>query len=306
MTDSREQHVEQQVKGRVDGPVALVTGGSAGLGRQIAAALWAAGYHVVVVGRSQQKLEQARERLLAEATADPPLSGSSQTPADSGLPQVVAIAADVGDPEEVARAFADAVNRFGRLDVLVNNVGMSDRGTVENLTAERLQTLIAANVTTALLCSQAALPALEASRGTIVNIGSLAAKVGARYLGGYPAAKHALAGLTQQMRLEWKPRGVHVALLNPGPIRRDDEGKRYESQLAADSGLPEQAARPGGGTRVKGLPPQQVAAEVVRIVRRRSPDVLRPSYLRPLVAIGHLWPSLGDWLLLRFTSSKSS
>lgn len=292
MTDPR--------KDRVDRPVAIVTGGSAGLGRHIAAALLAADHHVVIIGRSLERLQRAREQLLAEH-----LRSHSQT-ADPSARQVMAIEANVGDPAEVARAFAEVDRQFGRLDVLVNNVGMSDRGTVESLTAERLQTLIATNVTTALLCSQAALPALQASRGIVVNIGSMAAKVGARYLGGYPAAKHALAGLTQQMRLEWKSRGVHVALLNPGPIRRDDEGERYASQLAADAALPEQAARPGGGTRIRGLPPERVAAAVVRIVRRRSVDVMLPGYLRPLVAIGNFWPPLGDWLLLRFTSSKPS
>lgn len=286
---------------RGERPVAVVTGGSAGLGQHIAGALLHAGYDVAIFGRDPARLQQAGERL---AEPRQPTGEASKTPAPRG--RVVPIQADVSDAQEVQRAVEQVIDSLGRIDVLVNNVGMSDRGSVENLTAERLQELVAANVTTTLLCCRAALPALRASRGVVVNIGSMAAKVGARYLGGYPAAKHALAGLTQQMRLEWKPYGVHVALLNPGPIRRDDAGSRYAAQLANDSSLPEQARQPGGGTKVKGLPPERVAAEVVRVVRRRRADVMLPGYLRPLVAVGHLSPRIGDWLLLRFTSAKRS
>lgn len=271
-------------------PVALVTGGSAGLGWAIAAALHAAGYAVLITGRDPQRLQDALQRLsdIGGASAD-----------------VVSWSADVSDPEQVRRLLENVAARYGRLDVLVNAVGLSDRGMAESLTADRLSQLMVANVHTALLCSQAALPLLQQSGGTVVNIGSLAAKVGPRYLGGYAAAKHALAGLTQQMRLEWKPRGVHVALVSPGPIRREDAGRRYGQAVAQDADLPPEAAKPGGGTRVRGLEPQRVAQRVVRAIRRRDPDVLLPGHLRPLVAVGHLWPRLGDWLLLRFTRTKS-
>ncbi len=188
------------------------------------------------------------------------------------------------------------------MDVLVNCVGGSDRGLAENLTSERLIELVQQNVVTALLCSQAALEMLQQSGGTIVNVGSLAAKVGARYLGGYAAAKHALAGMTQQMRLELRPRGIHVALVSPGPIRRDDAGTRYDQRI--DDSVPEQASKPGGGTRVKGLDPDKVARAILSCVRKRRGDVIMPAYMRLLIAVGHAIPRLGDWLLLKFTSMK--
>lgn len=207
--------------------------------------------------------------------------------------------------DEAVRALAEALRENGPgIDVLVNVVGESDRGAVIDLTADRIRELIETNVLSALRCSQALLPQLEMRRGVIVNVGSLAAKVGARYLGAYPTAKHALAGLTQQMRLEWHDRGVHVGLINPGPIRREDAGFRYAKQVATGN-LPAEAARPGGGTTIKGLDPERVATAVVRMIRRRAPDILLPAHLRPLVAIGHLWPPLGDWLLRRFTRSSA-
>ena len=265
----------------------MVTGGSAGLGLVIAAELLRQNYRVVIVGRDQQRLDAASEHLKESGT-----SGAA----------VLCHRCDLADRSEVAELFRFVHDRCGRLDVLVNNVGASDRGRIENLAVDRLDELFRQNVHTALLCCQAAIPMLEASGGSIVNIGSLAAKVGARYIGGYAAAKHALAGLTMQLRLELRPKGIHVGLVSPGPIRRDDAGTRYAG-LADDDTLPSQAAQPGGGTRVKGLAPQRVADSVVRCVRKRTPDVVLPRYLRPLIAAGHAVPRLGDWLLLKFSSS---
>ena len=267
-------------------PIAVITGGSAGLGLSIAQTLVRAGYDVFLVGRNNERLEAAAEELRTNV---------------SGNESVTVLASDVTQDHQVQEVFRKIHSHAGRLDVLVNCVGVSDRGLVENLSADRLQELITLNVTTSLLCSQAAIPMLEETSGVIVNIGSLAGKVGARYIGGYSAAKHALAGLTQQLRLELRPRGIHVAMVSPGPIRRDDDGTRYESQV--DATLPSQASAPGAGTRIKGLDPEVVAAAVLRCIQRRSPDIVLPGHLRVLIAIGHLFPRLGDWLLVRFTST---
>ncbi len=266
----------------------MVTGGSAGLGIEIVSALIGAGFDVAIIGRSQDRLQQAGERLDAAV-------GSSGR-------RIKLVVGDVSDKESVDRMLADLQADWGRLDLLVNCVGLSDRGRVEDLTGARVNKLIDANVLSALYCSQAALPLLRASGGVVVNIGSLASKVGARYLGGYSLAKHALAGLSQQMRLEWREYGVHVALINPGPIQRDDAGQRY---AAVGGDLPESARLPAGGAKLRGLPPQKVAQAVVRAARKRDPDVILPGHLRLLVAIGHAMPRLGDWLLLKFTSRRA-
>jgi hypothetical protein len=268
-------------------PVALVTGGSAGLGLSIAEKLLGQGYRVMIVGRDAGRLKHACNRLSAGAEEN-----------------VVSHRCDLTSVKDVSGLFAAVQERFGRLDALINCVGTSDRGLIENLPPERLEILLHQNVLTALLCSQAAVPLLELSRGAIVNIGSLASKVGSRYIGGYAIAKHAVAGMTQQMRLELKPRGIHVGLVSPGPIRREDAGLRYQESI--DRSVPEQASAPGGGTRLKGLAPQRVADAVVRCLKHRAPDIIVPGYLRFLIAIGHALPRLGDWLLLKFTSTKSA
>ncbi len=265
-------------------PVALITGGSSGLGLVVAQTFLDAGYRVMIVSRNQERIDRAIEQLAVSSD------------------RLAGLSCDLANAGDVCRLFEQIGTQFGRLDVLINCAGGSDRGLAADLKVERLLELISQNVITALLCCQAAVPLLEKSGGVIVNVGSLAAKVGARYLGGYAAAKHSLAGLTQQLRLELRPRGIHVALVNPGPIRRDDEGSRYNDRV--DDGVPDQATKPGAGTRVKGLPPQRVAQAILDCVRRKRVDVVLPGYLRILIAVGHAFPRLGDWLLLKFTSVK--
>ncbi len=269
-------------------PVAIVTGGSAGLGLVIAKHFLADGYRVVIVGRDQARLDSAAESLERDTN----MTGG----------QVLAISVDVANQDDAGRIAAETAATFGRVDVLVNCVGTSDRGLVEDLESDRLSMLFTQNVTSMLLCSQAVLPDLRRSSGTIVNIGSLASKVGAPYIGGYAAVKHALVGLTQQMRLELREDGVHVGIVCPGPIRRQDAGARYQAEV--NEKLPADAAKPGGGAKVKGLDPDVVAAAVIKCVRKRLPEMILPRHMRLLIAVGNAFPGLGDWLLLKFTSGK--
>lgn len=267
------------------GAVAVVTGGSAGLGYQVAQALLDQDYCVMIVGRSKQRLDEAERSFK---NVDPS--------------KVATCAADLTDATRVQDVFEGVSRKFGRLDVLVNCVGQSDRGEIKNLDANRLKELIDQNVVSALLCCQHAIALLEPSGGVIVNVGSLAAKVSPRYLGGYAIAKHALAAMTGQLRLELKPIGIHVGLINPGPIRRSDAGARYAEQVDRD--LPPQANQPGAGARIAGLDPKHVADQVVRMIRQRKTDIVMPRYLRLLIAVGHAFPRLGDWLLIKFSSGK--
>ena len=263
--------------------VVMITGGSAGLGLAIAEVFAKAGYRIAIVGRSVERLETASQFLRESCGAD-----------------VERLVADVTSESDCRRLAEQIEQTYGRLNALVNCVGTSDRGLADELTPQRVRELIDQNVTSSLLCCQAMRPLLESSQGSAVNIGSLAGKVGAKYLGGYVLAKHALSGLTQQLRLEWRDRGIHVGLVSPGPIRRNDAGDRYSARTA-NSSVPQEASAPGGGTKVKGLAPEKVANAVLACVRHRKPDVILPGHLRFLIVIGNAFPRLGDWLLLRFT-----
>jgi short-subunit dehydrogenase len=139
---------------------------------------------------------------------------------------------------------------------------------------------------------------LIANRGHLVNIGSLSAKTASRFLGAYPASKFPVAAYSQQLRLELAPQGVHVLLVCPGPLAREDAGRRYDAQ-AAD--LPDTARRPGGGVKLKGISPPRLARKIVQYCQRRRPELVMPARARVLFALAQLSPTLGDWILKKMT-----
>jgi uncharacterized protein len=260
--------------------VALVTGGSSGLGRVIAEEFAAAGANVVVAGLEPE--------AVARAAADIQAAGAV----------ALGVQADITRQDDVDRLFAEALARFGRLDVLVNNAGRSMRGKVLDTTPEQFRDLMELNLIALVRCTRSAVPHLLEHRGHVVNIGSLAAKSAARWVGAYPATKHAVAAYSQQLRLELGSEGLHVLLVCPGPVTRSGD-RLYPFQGLED--LPERARRPGAGVQTRPISPQRLAAMVRRACERRQPELVLPWSARILFAIAQLWPSLGDWIVLRET-----
>ena len=265
------------------GKVALVTGGSQGLGLAIARALVNAGAQVVLNARDQ-------ERLSAAAAS---LSGSDR--------QCAWLPADVTQVDQVNLLVSQVVQQQGRLDALFHCAGKSARGKVTETAPDEFRALFELNFLSAVHCTRAALPHLLKSRGHIVHIGSLASKVASRYLGAYPASKFALAAYAQQLRLELGSDGLHVLLVCPGPIRREDAGNRYAEQA---SHLPAEAQRPGGGVKLKGIDADWLARRVLRAGERREAELVVPGRARLLFAMAQLWPRLGDWLVTRMTGGS--
>lgn len=260
--------------------VCLVTGGSAGLGLALSRALAEAGAKVALVARRPEPLEAAAASLRG------------------GGGQIVAHSGDVAWQEDVDRIAAAISSEFGRLDMLCNCAGRSTRGVALDTTPEDFQQLLDVNFLATVRMTRAVAPMLLASGGHLVNIGSLASKVAPRYMGAYPASKFALAAYTQQLRLELGPQGVHVMLVCPGPIARDDAGARYADESA---GIPTAARAPGAGARISSISPERLAADILRACERRKPELVVPSKAKLLFAISQLSATWGDWLLGRST-----
>ncbi len=127
------------------------------------------------------------------------------------------------------------------------------RGKVLDTTPEQFRDLMELNLIALVRCTRAAVPHLLRQRGHVVNIGSLASKSAARWVGAYPATKFAVAAYSQQLRLELGPQGLHVLLVCPGPIERKD-ARLYPLEGLED--VPESARRPGAGVRVRAIPPE--------------------------------------------------
>ena len=258
----------------------LVTGGSFGLGKAIAQAFAQAGARVVLVGRRLEPLTQAAEELRQEDR------------------EAVPIQADVTKPADVERMVRQTVEKFGGLDVLVNNAGRSSRGGVLETPPEEFRDMLELNLIAAVQCTRAAAPHLLAAGGHVVNISSLGGKSAARFLGAYNASKFALSAYTQQLRLELAPLGLHVLLVCPGPLARG-EVRTYGAEQMAN--LPESARQPGGGVKTRLIEPKWLARRIVQACERRELELVVPGKARILFAIMQLFPRAGDYLVKKLT-----
>lgn len=175
--------------------VAVVTGGSSGIGQATALALARRGAKVVITGRGAATLEAAAARH----------------------PHIVALVADAASPEDAAQTIAKAVESWGRLDVLVNNAGAGAIMPLAEATPDRIIQILAVNVLGPSMLATAALPHLSATRGTIINVSSTFGHKPAAGLSHYASSKAALEHLTRCWALELAPHGIRVNAVAPGP-----------------------------------------------------------------------------------------
>ena len=256
---------------------ALVTGGTSGLGLAIAAELAARGAAVAILGRDQQRLRDAADRLASD--------------------NVLPIAGDVTHVGVLQAAVEQTIDRFGRLDFGCHAAGRSMRGEIARTSLADFESLWRINTLAAVDLAQATATPLIETRGHLVLIGSLATCVAPRFLGAYPTSKFPLAALAQQLRLELGAEGLHTLLVMPGPLARDDAGERYDHQ---SDDLPDEARRPGGGAKVKAIDPHDLARRILTACDRRQPELIVPAKARLLFALSRLNSSWGDWLLQNY------
>ena len=187
---------------RLDGKVALVTGGTKGLGRAMADALASAGATIALTGRSSDSAETvAREVAEAEGV------------------KALGLAADVAKSAEVKAMVDRVLDAFGRLDILVNNAGINIRRPIEQLEEDEWDRVIATNLTGPWLCCRAAAAPMRAQKwGRVINVSSTLGQVGLADRTPYCSSKGGLTLMTRTLALEWAKDGINVNALCPGPF----------------------------------------------------------------------------------------
>jgi hypothetical protein len=271
----------------------IVAGGTAGFGLVLARHLAQAGARVLIVGRSS---DGVRRGLEACERAGAPTAN------------VHGLAADLGGAGEGQRIAAEASRILGGVDDLFFCVGRSGRAAILKASAATLQDYLDANLLAAVEITQAVADDVARSRGHLVYIGSLAGKIVMPFMGPYSVAKAALAAYVDAVRLELGPRGAHVLLVSPGPIRRaaddpaaDRAAGRYAAEAVA-AGLPPEAAAPGGTTSLRQLDPDALARQVLTACDRRTSELVVPRKVGLLAGLIEWFPDAGRRLLHRLTA----
>ncbi|MGI4861725.1 MAG: oxidoreductase [Janthinobacterium lividum] len=188
-----------------DSPVWFITGCSTGFGREVASQVLARGWRVVITAR-----DKARVADLAQEAPD----------------RALALSLDVTDSAQIAAAVQAAQERFGRIDVLLNNAGYGYQASVEEGEEAEIRAQFDANVFGLFAMTRAVLPLMRAQHGGhVLNITSVAGLVGFPGSGYYAASKHAVEGWSDALAAEGKPLGIKVTCIEPGPFRTDWAGR---------------------------------------------------------------------------------
>ena len=223
--------------------VAVVTGGSSGIGAAVARALRARGWTCVLLARGEERLRAVAAELVAEWEV-----------------------CDVGDRAAVERAAAAVVERHPRIALLVNNAGVPGRGGFLRLPPERIEEVTRTNYLGGVWCLRAFLPALEAAAPSdVVNVVSVAGTVAAGAAGPYTASKHAQLAFSRSVATELRPRGVRVHTILPGFVETEGFPQRRRFGRALGSLV---------------VRPELVAERVLAALERDRREVFVPRWYR--------------------------
>jgi len=210
-------------------PVWLITGCSTGLGRTLATSVLSRGWRAVVTARDASQVSDIVEGA-----------------ADLGL----AVALDVTKADQIRAAVRAARDRFGRIDVLVNNAGYGYQSTVEEGDEAEIRAQFATNVFGLFALTRAVSPTIRAQRsGAILNVTSVAGLIGFPGSGYYAASKHAVEGWSDSLRAEVSPLGIGVTCIEPGPFRTDWAGRSLRQTPNRIEDYAETAGRRLAGTK---------------------------------------------------------
>jgi len=185
--------------GKLDGKVAIITGGGTGIGKAIGKAFAEEGCDLVVAARNAERLQESAAEI-----------------AEAGV-RTLAVPTNVASEADVIALFQQAMSEFGRVDILVNNAGVIAGDPIEELTLEKWRLVFSVNVDGMMMCTREAFKIMKPQGGgRIINIGSVAADRPREWSAPYTSSKHAVTGLTKSTALDGREYGISCGQLNPG------------------------------------------------------------------------------------------
>ncbi len=260
--------------------VALITGGSSGIGLATAKKLSALGYTVVISGRDLAKLEEAKKEF----------------PASAMLPFL--IPADVSEEQQVKQLVEETISKFGRIDLVFAAAGVSMRAPFEESKIDAIEYLMKVNFFGVLYLLHHVLPLLKKTKGSFVAMSSLTGKRGVPEYSIYGASKFAIQGLLDSVRMEVDRDGVHIGVISTGfidtPLRQrilGGDGKVLDKTPVLPFRL---------------WPLEKCIAVVMKVILKRQRDAIFPGFVRPLLGFDPInFGRMGDrYLINRFGYQK--
>jgi NAD(P)-dependent dehydrogenase (short-subunit alcohol dehydrogenase family) len=237
------------------GKRAVITGAGRGIGRSIALALALAGANVAVTARTPSEIEQLVTEIQAMGRKS------------------LAISCDVTDPEQVVRMATTFIEGLGGVDILVNNAGNAGSHTFLNHSDELWHRMLSINLTSVYYVTKAFVPAfIEQYYGRIINIASIASRVGGSYIVAYTAAKHGVLGLTRALAVELMPYNITVNAICPGYVNTPMTDASV-SNIVSRTGMPESKAREAltnTSPQKRLIEPEEVAAIAVFLAHENN------------------------------------
>lgn len=249
--------------------VAIVTGASSGIGLATARLLSQSGAKVVLAARSKEK--------LASLTGE--------------IPNSIAVPTDVTDPGAVKNLVRRTLEIFGKIDILINNAGALLYKHMADSTPQEIRLVMEVNFFGAAACAMEALPVMEKQKsGVIVNVSSVAGRVGLPNLGYYCASKFAFTGFSETLRQEVASKGIRVITVSPGTV--------YTPMVKAI--VDEAMSR---GKKMIPIPPERVARAMLKAIRGNEIEVFVPWPARVLNHLHFFFPRFAEWLAYRYRAS---
>jgi NAD(P)-dependent dehydrogenase (short-subunit alcohol dehydrogenase family) len=254
--------------------VVLLTGASSGIGRAAALRLADLGARLALAARTASALEEVAEAARQKGA------------------EALVVPTDVTDSEQCRRAVEAAVERFGRLDVLICSAGVSMRANFADSDLAAMERVVRVNFFGTFYPTYFALPHVKRTRGSLVAVSSLVGKRGVPSYAVYGASKFGVQGLYESLRLELAPDGVHVGVVSPGHV---------------DTPLRDKVLGPDGRPWERPPPPpfrvwpvERCVDRIIRLIVKRQAEALLPGIVRPLLALEQTFGTwLGDWFIAR-------